>query len=99
VRLVVTTLGIGQFVAVQLNSGKTLRGYLRQIGPDHFVMALDRTAATIAIAYADVRQLGPAPQPVPRFSRAPDTVNVLETIAVITSLAVMAVCANGKGWC
>jgi len=57
---------IGQPVTVTLSSSATVRGQIRDIADDYFVLLLDRTGAPVNIAYRDVRQLGPTLQPVPR---------------------------------
>ena len=69
-RRVVMNLGVGRYVDVQLSSGLTVRGYIREIADDHFALLLDGFAVPADIAYDDVRQLRPIPQPVLRL-RAP----------------------------
>lgn len=58
-RRMVTHLGIGHHVVVKLRSGETVRGRVREIAEDHFVLDLERSGAPVGIAYGDVRQLGP----------------------------------------
>ena len=69
-RRVVMYLGVGKHVMVKLSSGETVRGQIRGIADDHFVLRLEGSAAPADITYDDVRRLGPIPlQPVPQ-SRA-----------------------------
>ncbi len=58
VRRVVMNLGVGGYVEVSVNSGKTVHGHILEIFADHFVLLLDRPAAPVDIAYGDVLQLG-----------------------------------------
>ena len=64
---VVMNLGVGRYVAVKLSWGETVRGYIREIADDHFALLLEGMAAPADIAYDDVRQLRPIPQPVLRL--------------------------------
>ncbi len=81
-RRVVMNLGVGRFVAVRLSSGQTVRGYIRDIAGDHFALLLDGMAAPTDIAYDDVRQLRPIPQPVLR-SRTPLPVKIEQAASVV----------------
>ena len=57
-RRVVTDLGVDRHVAVKLTSGKTVRGHVRTISEDHFVLLLDREARLMDIAYGQVQKVG-----------------------------------------
>ena len=57
-RRIVAGLGARRQVAVTLISGATLRGKVGEIGDDHFVLLLDRTATPAEIAYSQVQQVG-----------------------------------------
>ncbi len=99
VRRVVMNLGVGQHVAVTLRSGETVRGDVREIADDHFVLLLDRTTAPADIAYGDVRQLGPILQPVllqpvPWWKRAPSK-GVIVGIIVIAILEFVSYTVQG----
>ena len=91
VRRVVMNLGVGRYVDVQLSSGLTVRGYIRKIADDHFAVLLDGFAAPADIAYDDVRQLRPIPQPVLR-SRQPLPLKIEKVVSVVlvTGFFVMA---------
>lgn len=58
-RRIVVNLGVGQEVVARLSSGETVRGRIREIAEDQFVVDLDWSATPAYIAYGDVRQLGP----------------------------------------
>jgi hypothetical protein len=90
-RRVVMNLGVGRYVDVQLRSGLTVRGYIRVSADDHFALLLDGMAVLADIAYDDVRQLRPIPQPVLR-SRAPLHPEITKAVSVvlITGFFVMA---------
>ena len=77
-RRVVMNLRVGRYVDVQLSSGLTVRGYIREIADDHFALLLDGFASPADIAYDDVRQLRPIPQLVLR-PRVP-SLSKIETI-------------------
>ena len=81
---VVSRLGVGEHVAVRLTSGETVRGHIRAIADDHFVLVLDRKAAPLDIAYGDVRQLGPNP------STARKTLIVVGVAAAAVGVAFLA---------
>ena len=61
-RRVVTELGVGEHVVVKLTSNQTLRGHLRAITEDHFVLLLDQVARPLEIAYDEVQTVGPNPE-------------------------------------
>jgi len=61
-RRVVTDLGVGEHVVVKLTSNQTLRGHLRAITEDHFVLLLDQLARPIEIVYDEVQTVGPNPE-------------------------------------
>ena len=90
-RRVVMNLAVGRYVDVQLSSGLTVRGYIREIADDHFALLLDGMAIPADIVYDDVRQLRPIPQPVLRF-RAPLPLKIGKAVSVvlITGFFVMA---------
>ena len=81
---VVNRLGVGEHVAVRLTSGETVRGHIRAIADDHFVLLLDRTAAPLDIAYSDVRQLGPNP------STTAKTIFVIVGVVAAAGVAILA---------
>ncbi len=74
-------LGVGRYVAVKLSSGGTVRGYIRDIAGDHLALLPDGMAAPADIAYADVGQLRPMPQPVLR-PRLPKIAKVVAVVVV-----------------
>ncbi len=82
-RRVVMNLRVGRYVDVQLSSGLTVRGYIREIADDHFALLLDGFASPADIAYDDVRQLRPIPQLVLR-PRAP-SLSKIETIVSVVA--------------
>jgi small nuclear ribonucleoprotein (snRNP)-like protein len=61
-RRVVTELGVGEHVVVKLTSNQTLRGHLRAITEDHFVLLLDQVARPLEIAYDEVQKVEPNPE-------------------------------------
>ena len=81
-RRVVMNLGVGRYVDVQLSSGLTVRGYIREIADDHFALLLDGFASPADIAYDDVRQLRPVPQLVLR-PRAPSLSKIEQIVSVV----------------
>jgi hypothetical protein len=87
-RRVVMNLGVGRYVDVQLSSGLTVRGYIREIADDHFALLLDGFAVPADIAYDDVRQLRPIRQPVllqpvPKWKQAPSKGEIVGIIVVL----------------
>jgi hypothetical protein len=95
-RRVVMNLGVGRYAAVKLSSGETERGYIRDIAGDHFALLLDGMAAPTDIAYVDVRQLRPIPQPVLR-SRAPLPVKIEKAASVVLIAGYLIVMAAACG--
>jgi hypothetical protein len=96
-RRVVTKLGVGRYVEVQLSSGPTVRGYIREIADDHFALLLDGFVAPADIAYDDVRQLRPIPQPALGLQTPlPLKIGKVVSVVAITGFFVMAwaVCHN-----
>ena len=61
-RRIVTDLGVGEHVVVKLTSNQTLRGHLRAVTEDHFVLLLDQVDKPLDIAYAEVQKVGPNPE-------------------------------------
>lgn len=97
---VVMNLGVGRYVDVQLSSGLTVRGYIREIAADHFALLLDGFVTPADIAYDDVRQLRPIPQPVLRL-RAPLPLKIEKVVgaAVMTGFLVFAFVVCHKKSC
>jgi hypothetical protein len=94
-RRVVMNLGVGRYVDVQLSSGLTVRGYIREIADDHFALLLDGFASPADIAYDEVRQLRPIPQPFLRPQvPLPLKIEKVVSVALIAGYFVMmfAVC-------
>lgn len=56
---IVNEVGIGRHVEATLIRGERIRGEVRQIADDHFVLILDGTVTPLAIAYGHVRKLRP----------------------------------------
>ena len=81
-RRVVVNLGVRRYVDVQLSSGQTVRGYIREIADDHFALLLDGFASPADIAYDDVRQLRPFPQLVLR-PRAPSLSKIEKIVGYV----------------
>jgi hypothetical protein len=94
VHRVVMDLGVGRHVAVTLSSGETLRGVIRAVADDHFVLLGDGLPAPVDIAYGDVQWVGPVPQLVPRVSHAPRIGKTLATIAVVAYFGMFMVCSQ-----
>lgn len=70
-RRIVTDLGTGQQVEVTLFRGERIRGEIRDIAADHFVVLPHGTLTPISIEYAHVRRLRPVgQQPSVRPSRS-----------------------------
>ena len=86
VHRVVMDLGVGRYVDMQLSSGLTVRGYIREIADDHFALLLEGMAAPADIAYDDVRQLRPIPQPVLRL-RAPSLSKIARIVTWVALAA------------
>lgn len=81
---------------VTLSSGETVRGQIRGIADDHFVLLPEGSAAPADIAYGDVRQLGPIRlQPVPR-SRASNKRQLIAVVLVVI-LAIVSYTVQGCG--
>ncbi len=88
---------IGQPVTVKLSSSATVRGQIRDIADDYFVLLLDRTEAPVNIAYRDVRQLGPILQPVPQ--PGPNRVGIVIAAAGIALVGITSfVTRRGCRW-
>jgi len=92
-RRVVMNLGVGRHVVVTLSSGETVRGQIRQIADDHFVLLLDGSAAPADITYDDVRQLGAILLQPP--SRAYNILRLIGVVIVVTFVILMYVACSG----
>ena len=67
---IVNELGIGRHVDATLIRGERIRGEIRQIADEHFVLMLHGTVTPIAIAYVHVQKLRPiGQQPAARTRR------------------------------
>ena len=66
---IVNELGIGRHVEATLIRGERIRGEIRQIADDHFVLILHGTLTPIAIAYLHVGKLRPLGQPPAAWTR------------------------------
>jgi hypothetical protein len=75
--------GVGQHIDAILESGEIIRGEIREIADDHFVVLLDGTGALADITYDRVRQIGPIVMHGRKSFRAPTTRDVIETVAVV----------------
>jgi len=88
---------IGLHVAVKMSSSATVRGQIRDIADDYFVLLLDRTRAPVNIAYRDVQQLGPILHPVPR--PGPNRVGIVIAAAGIALVSITSfVTRRGCRW-
>ena len=56
-RRFVAGIGDRRHVAVTLTSGATLRGQVREVNDDHFVLVIGRAASLTPIAYGEVQQI------------------------------------------
>jgi len=91
VHRVVMDLGVGRYVAVKLSSRETVRGYIHASADDHFALLLDGMAAPTDIAYDEVRQLRPIPQPFLRPQvPLPLKIEKVVSVALIAGFFVMA---------
>lgn len=85
VHRVVERLGVGHHVAVKLTGG-TVRGHIREIAADHFVLLFDRGAGSHDIAYSDVRELGPNPSKTATM--------IIVGVVIAAAVIVLAVAVN-----
>ena len=54
---VALALGPGHHVLTRVQSGKTYRGHIEKIDPEHLTLRLDRTGQSIAIPYMQIDHL------------------------------------------
>lgn len=95
-RRMVMNRGVGRDIEIRLRSGEWLRGEIREIADDYFVLAVDGTTASVDIAYDDLRQVGPIvlQQPVTRPRPKHSFVGAVVVVAALIFMAAVEGCSH-----